>query len=47
MQIVLLFLAIVIAVSYLGKKFYRRFFIKESSCDGCVLGKTGKEKHKD
>lgn len=40
MQTFLVIVAILAAVTYLTWQFYRRFFKKESKCDGCAMGKT-------
>lgn len=39
MQVVLVIIAVVGAVSYLGWQFYKRFYAKEAKCDGCAVSK--------
>lgn len=42
MQIILVAITVVLALFYLGKQFYSRFFAKKSSCDGCAINKLSK-----
>ena len=37
MQNVLVIIAIAAAAFYLGRMFYKRFFAKEQSCEGCAF----------
>lgn len=38
MQVLLVILSILAALSYLVWQFYKRFFKKESGCEGCAFG---------
>ncbi len=40
MQVILTLLAVILAIFFLGRGFYVRFLAKETSCDGCAMGKT-------
>lgn len=40
MQTVLAILSITGACAYLGWQVYQRFYKKDSTCDGCSMGKT-------
>lgn len=43
-QTVLVIVAVLIAVGYLGWQVYRRFFGKETGCDGCSINKANELK---
>lgn len=40
MQIFLVIIAILIAVGFLGLRFYNKFFSKNDACEGCAVSKT-------
>ena len=42
MQTVLVIITIVLALSYLGYKFYKQFIAKDSPCEGCSISKAQK-----
>jgi len=44
MQTVIAISLVVIAAAYLGWQVYKRFFAKETNCDGCAMGKAASEK---
>ncbi len=39
MQLFLVIVTVTIAVFYLSKQFYDRFFAKKTKCDGCAVSK--------
>jgi len=39
MQNIIVILILSAAIFYLGREFYKRFFAKETKCDGCAVGK--------
>jgi len=43
MQLVLVVIAIVLALSYIGYKFYKQFIAKDSPCEGCAISKTSQK----
>ena len=40
MQLTLVIIMVASALSYLGLKFFKAFFSKESKCEGCAFSKT-------
>jgi len=40
MQLTLVIITVVSALSWLGLKFYKAFFGKETKCEGCAFSKT-------
>jgi len=43
MQTVIVISLVVIAATYLGWQAYKRFFAKETKCDGCAMSKAASE----
>jgi hypothetical protein len=39
-QEILVFLTVFAALFFLGRKFYRHFFSKTNSCEGCAVAKS-------
>lgn len=39
MQNIIVVLILSAATFYLGREFYKKFFNKETKCDGCAVGK--------
>jgi hypothetical protein len=40
MQIVLTVITLTLALAYLGREVWKRFFAKETKCDSCAVGKA-------
>jgi len=43
MQLFLVILTVSIAILYLSKQFYDRFFAKKTKCDGCAVNQINKK----
>lgn len=46
MQVLIVIFIILLALIYLGREFYMRFFSKETKCDGCAVGKMAQSEKK-
>lgn len=47
MQTLIIFLAVGLSLYYLGRKLWKQFFDRESTCEGCALHQTLTKEQQD